>query len=62
MKLVIGLKDKDKFSASEPKDDGQFIDYVTHPTLPALIELLFGVKAPTAFPRNGPGRGLRHRR
>ncbi|MBI3415236.1 MAG: DUF4331 domain-containing protein [Verrucomicrobia bacterium] len=51
--LVIGLKDKDKFSMSEPKDDvANFVDYVTHPTLPALIELLFGVKAPTAFPRN----------
>ena len=52
--LVIGIKDKDKFSSSEPKDDAQFADYVTHPTLPALVELLFGgagVKAPTKFPR-----------
>ncbi len=50
--LVIGLKDKDKFSSSEPKDDGQFADYITHPTLPALLELLFPIaKAPTAIPR-----------
>ena len=52
--VVIGLKDKDKFNASEPKDDAQFLDYVTHPTLPALIEILFGaagVRAPTQFPR-----------
>jgi hypothetical protein len=52
--VVIGLPDKDKFNASEPKDDGQFADYVTNPTLPAVLELLFGaagVKAPTAFPR-----------
>jgi hypothetical protein len=52
--VVIGLKDKDSFNASEPKDDAQFADYVTHPTLPALIELLFGsagVRAPTNFPR-----------
>ncbi len=52
--LVIGLRDKDKFNSSEPKDDLQFADYVTHPTLPALLELLFGsagVKAPTLFPR-----------
>jgi len=52
--LVIGLKDKDKFNASEPKDDAQFINYVTNPTLPALLEVLFGdkgVKAPTLFPR-----------
>jgi hypothetical protein len=52
--VVIGLPDKDKFNASEPKDDGQFADYVTNPTLPAVLELLFGaagVKAPTVFPR-----------
>ncbi len=50
--LVIGLKDKDAFNASEPKNDAQFAAYVTHPTLPALLELLFNVPAPTAFPRN----------
>ena len=50
--VVIGLKDKDKFNASKPQDDGQFADYVTHPTLPALLEALFGVKAPTKFPRS----------
>ncbi len=52
--LVIGLKDKDAFNASQPKDDGQFATYVTNPTLPALLELLFGadgVRAPTVFPR-----------
>jgi len=52
--VVIGLKDKDTFNASEPKDDLQFADYVTHPTLPAIIELLYGaagVRAPLRFPR-----------
>ena len=49
--VVIGLKDKDTFNASEPKGDGQFVDYITHPTLPALLELLFNVPAPTQFPR-----------
>jgi hypothetical protein len=52
--LVIGLKDKDTFNSSEPKDDAQFANYVTNPTLPALIQLLFGsdgVVAPTNFPR-----------
>ena len=52
--VVIGLPDKDKFNESQPKDDLQFIDYVTHPTLPALIELLYGAagaKAPEV-PRN----------
>jgi hypothetical protein len=53
--VVIGLKDKDQFNHSKPVGDTQFIDYVTNPTLPALIETLFssaGVKAPTNFPRN----------
>ncbi|MBN9690630.1 MAG: DUF4331 domain-containing protein [Verrucomicrobia bacterium] len=50
--VVIGLKHKDVFNASEPKDDLQFVDYITHPTLPALIEILFPIaKAPTTFPR-----------
>lgn len=52
--VVIGLKDKNRFNASEPKTDSRFANYVTNPTLPALIELLFGsagVKAPTLFPR-----------
>ena len=52
--VVIGLKDKNKFNGSQPKDDAQFADYVTNPTLPMLLEILFGgagVKAPTNFPR-----------
>ncbi|NOK19951.1 DUF4331 domain-containing protein [Corallococcus carmarthensis] len=49
--IVIGLPDKDKFNASQPKDDAQFATYVTNPTLPALLEKLFGTKAPTVFPR-----------
>ncbi|OED43493.1 hypothetical protein AB833_03605 [Chromatiales bacterium (ex Bugula neritina AB1)] len=58
--LVIGLKDKNRFNASEPKDDGQFASYVTNPTLPAIINLLFNGNnelssadiAPSNFPRN----------
>ncbi|MEL7187466.1 MAG: DUF4331 family protein, partial [Pseudomonadota bacterium] len=51
--VVIGLPDKDRFNHSEPADDGQFATYVTNPTLPALIEILFpAAVAPTAFPRN----------
>jgi len=50
--VIIGQDDKDKFNASKPKDDAQFADYVTNPTLPALIETLFPTaKAPTNFPR-----------
>ncbi len=52
--VVIGLKDKDKFNASSPSGDGQFIDYVTNPTLPALLEIALALPntAPTNFPRN----------
>ena len=39
--LVIGLPDKDRFNASEPAQDGQFAAYVTNPTLPALLNVLF---------------------
>lgn len=52
--VVIGLKDKDLFNASEPMNDGQFATYVTHPTLPELLEILFsdaGAVAPDNFPR-----------
>jgi hypothetical protein len=52
--VVIGLKDKDRFNGSQPSGDAQFANYVTNPTLPTLLEKLFGsagVKAPTNFPR-----------
>jgi len=39
--VVIGLPDKNKFNASEPVDDGQFATYVTSPTLPAILDILF---------------------
>lgn len=48
---VIGLPDKNRFNASRPTGDGQFLDYVTHPTLPEIIQALFGVQAPDLFPR-----------
>jgi hypothetical protein len=52
--LVIGLPDKDLFNTSEPKNDAQFADYVTNPSLPVLLQVLFGsagVKAPNVYPR-----------
>jgi hypothetical protein len=53
--VVIGLKDKNLFNASKPAGDAQFLDYVTNPTLPEILEILFGgagVQAPNNFPRN----------
>lgn len=52
--VIIGLPDKDRFNASAPKNDGQFADYVTNPSLPILLQALFGsagVVAPNVYPR-----------
>jgi hypothetical protein len=51
--LVIGLPDKDKFNASHPADDVQFLHYVTNPYLPVLLNTEFGNAAVIpASPRN----------
>ena len=50
--LVIGLKDKNLFNASNPEGDKKFADYVTNPTLPVLIQTLFpSAPAPSLYPR-----------
>ena len=50
--LVIGLPDKDKFNASSPSSDGQFLTYVSNPTLPALLSVVLGADvAPKNLPR-----------
>lgn len=52
--VVIGITDKDKFNASEPKNDPtNFANYVLYPTLPVLLNALFGnaAKVPPT-PRN----------
>lgn len=51
--VVIGLRDKDRFNSSKPKDDTQFASYVTNPTLPKLLEIALGLPniAPTNYPR-----------
>jgi hypothetical protein len=52
--VVIGLKDKDLFNAATPVGDAALATYVTNPTLPELLEILFGaagVRAPDNFPR-----------
>lgn len=51
--VVIGLPDKDLFNAAEPTQDSALATYVTNPTLPALIEILFPIApAPTNIPRD----------
>ncbi len=51
--VVIGLPDKDKFNESQPANDAQFLTYVTNPSLPVLLNALFGnaAKIPD-MPRN----------
>jgi hypothetical protein len=49
--VVIPLADKDKFNASKPSDDAQFLKYVTNPGLPKVVEKVYGIKAPKE-PRN----------
>ena len=49
--VVIPIKDKNRFNASKPSNDTQFLDYVTKPELPKLIEAVYGIPAPEE-PRN----------
>lgn len=56
--VVIGLPDKDKFNASAPRGDGQFLTYVTNPTLPALLGLVLTGNAAGLAPTNLPRTDL----
>ncbi|MET7937953.1 DUF4331 domain-containing protein [Streptomyces sp. NPDC005322] len=49
--VVIPRKDKDKFNASSPWDDAQFLKFVQDPELPKLVEQIYKIKAP-ATPRD----------
>ncbi len=49
--VVIPISDKDEFNASTPVNDGQFLEFVTDPELPELIEAIYGIPAP-ATPRD----------
>jgi hypothetical protein len=51
--VVIGLPDKDHWNSSEPTGDvANFGKYVEYPTLPAIIDVIFGTDfQPTVFPR-----------
>lgn len=55
---MAGLPDKDLFNAAEPRQDSALATYVTKPTLPTLLDILFrdavGAAeniAPSNFPR-----------
>jgi hypothetical protein len=42
---------KDKFNASKPVNDAQFLPRVTNPEVPQLIQAIYNITAP-ATPRN----------
>ncbi len=49
--VVIPVGLKDRWNASKPTADGQFLSYVTDPEVARLIEAVYGIAAP-ATPRN----------
>src|SRR6266511_1458995 len=49
--VVIPVGMKDRFNASKPVNDGQFLPFVTEPEVPELIELIYDIPAP-ATPRD----------
>lgn len=61
--VVIGLPQKDLFNAAQPRGDAALADFVTNPTFPAILDILFRAPvnqtlgtnfsnlAPTNFPR-----------
>ena len=49
--VVIDVARKDKFNASAPANDGEYLERVTKPLVPKLIESIYKIKAP-AEPRN----------
>lgn len=64
--LVIGLPQKDLFNAAEPTGDAALADYVTNPTFPAILDVLFrapvnatlGTSIPNLAPNNFPRQDL----
>ena len=46
--VIIGLADKNRFNASHPSGDlAAFATYVTNPTIPTILNVLFSVVPPT---------------
>ncbi|MEO5987757.1 MAG: DUF4331 family protein [Candidatus Eisenbacteria bacterium] len=49
--VVLPIGVKDRFNASSPTDDGQFLSYVTNSEVAGLFTALYGISVPPA-PRN----------
>ncbi|MEM7003431.1 MAG: DUF4331 domain-containing protein, partial [Pseudomonadota bacterium] len=64
--LFIGYDKKDRFNGSKPRYDAQFIDFVTNPGLPLILDVLFrdpvnqtlGTNIPDLAPSNFPRNDL----
>jgi hypothetical protein len=46
--VIIGTKDKDKWNAEEPNEEGKFLDYYLNPRLALALQLVFGAPAATS--------------
>jgi len=49
--VVIPVGRKDEFNATQPKDDGKFLNFVTNPEVPRRLQEIYWIPAP-ATPRN----------
>ena len=45
---IIGTDDKDRWNATEPEEERQFLDYYLNPRLALALQLVFGVPAATS--------------
>ena len=46
--LIIGTGQKDRWNATEPEDEAQFLKFYLNPRLAAVINLAFGTQFPTS--------------
>ena len=45
---IIGVTDKDRWNATDPEDEAQFVDYYLNPRLALALQIVFGATAPTS--------------
>jgi hypothetical protein len=45
---IIGTRDKDRWNATDPSEEEQFLDYYRNPRLALALQLVFGVPADTS--------------
>ena len=46
--LIIGTAAKDRWNATDPADEAQFLDFYLNPRLVVVINALFGTTFPTS--------------